>query len=273
LRYSILVCVSVFFVSCMTEPSRNRGSLSDAMGKARDDNHGSRSVPDRQRPSEPVYPHSNDNPWDQNDNADSGRNASASNDGGGTVSAGPDVFWVSVRSGKDQKPCRSMSSRLDGDVLVGSPLTDNFEANIYGGFKTVSPLDDSSLDASVRDPLVFLKAGLEFRYLPVPKLRFMCPYLSLGVGAYVMMWEFENALKAGGETIGNDSLTGMQMSAGIGVYPVRMPKFRAGVSLTAEAFLFAPATNQGFDNDYFPYYSALKLAFEITPVILGSGTY
>lgn len=259
--------ISVFlYASCSTTPSEYRGSLSDAMDKAKDDHEGDRSVPDGTR--EP------DNPWQEEPRKKvPGRQPAGGNGsyeepsdtdtGYAPSTAGPTDFWVGFRGGNGLSPNNEMEPLSDGEIFAGGEASPAFEFDVFAGYKAVRAVSGSSLDESIEDSLLFLKAGFEGRFSPLPDLRFMSPYLSAGIGGFYMGWNFRNALTAGDETISSDSVTGLLMNVGVGVYPVKLDRFRLGVSLVPETCLFGPVTGEGFDNDYFDAFNSVKVMVEI----------
>jgi len=250
-----LCIVAVFLSSCSTTPTEYRGSLSDAMDKSKDDHEGDRSVPDGTR--EPAYPErqpsGGNSPYDEP--SDTGAYPAST--------AGPSDFWLGFRGGNGLYRDNSMEPLSDGDVLAGAEASPRLEFDLYAGYKAARAVAGSSLDESIKDPLLFLKAGIEGRVSPFPDWLFMSPYLSAGMGGFYMGWNFRNALTAGDETITTDSVTGFLMHVGAGIYPVRLDRFRLGVSIVPETCLFGPVTNEGFDNDYFGSFNSVKVMVEI----------
>jgi len=241
-------------VSCSTTPSRYRGSLSDAMDKAKDDHEGDRSVPDDRL--KPDYPR-RDAP-DRRDPVGPADSAPLP-----LYTEGPSDFWLGFRGGNGLGPDRDIEPLSDGDIFAGGEASPNFEFDLYAGFKAAQAVDGSSLDERIKDPLLFLKAGVEGRYSPFPDWLFMSPYVSAGMGGFYMGWNFRNALTAGSETITSDSVTGLLLNVGAGIYPLRLERFRLGIGIVPEVCLFGPVTGEGFDNDYFDAFSSVKVIAEI----------
>lgn len=254
----IFICVLFLvttLISCTTSPERNRGSLSDAMGKARDDSTKPRTVPNPRRDPEPRR-----DPFPEtSDDQDTGAPIflPAFDGGNGNI-----VFGV--RGGGELYSDTSIKTYFDADIFIGASISRCVEVDLFAGLKGAYPEKNSSLDASVKDPIVFLKAGLESRYVPFPDLAFFCPYVSAGIGIHSMFWSFENALTAGSETIASDSLAGIILTSGIGIYPVNSHKFRVGISINPELYVFGAVTNQGFNNDYFNGFGSIRVSAETT---------
>ncbi len=266
-RFSLIaaLALSVAFgllgISCETTSTRNRGSLSDAMEAARDDHEGDRDVPDERR-DDGIFWHRD---RDRDRNRDRYRDDEAETDQGAAV--GPSLEFTDltfgVRGGPSLADGSDIVTNSDGDIFVGASVGDRWVLDLYAGFKVAAPEEGSDLDASVRDPIVFLKAGAEGRFSPFPKAAYLSPYLLGGIGGYVMVWSFENPLESGGETIEDDSLGGLLLSAGVGIDLVRAKKFRAGIGLIGDSYLFGAVTSRGFTNDVFGYYNSARLVGEV----------
>jgi hypothetical protein len=241
-------------VSCSSTPTHYRGSLSDAMDKSRDDYEGDRTVPDAQRA--PAYPQPEAYP-----SYDYYGSAEATSMPGGP--SGPSEFWIGIRGGNGYYSSRDMEPLADGDVLGGGEVSPNLELNLYAGFRVNRAVAGSSLDASVKDPLLFLKAGIEGRYSPLPNWVTLSPYLSAGMGGFYMGWNFQNPLPSGYDTITSDSIGGLSMSVGAGIYLVRLERFRVAIGIRPELYLFGTVTGEGFDNDYFDYFDTITVTGEM----------
>ncbi len=249
------LCAAALLVSCTTTSNRDRGSLDDAMNKARDDAPGDRTVPDEPRYPDNGWPRSDDTPDSPPDN-----NIVFSAD----MNAAPIKGWVGYRGGKALAPDQHIETSFDNDVFLNFPATRRFDFSLYAGFKTANPVKDSSLDASVKKSLVFLKAGLEVRFSPFPDFKFMSPYVFAGLGGYYMGWDFRNPVHSGTDTIESDAVGGTVLTAGAGVYLLNLENFRLGINIMPENYLFGPTTQQGFDNDYFTYFNTVKVMGEIS---------
>jgi len=240
-------------VSCSSTPAHYRGSLSDAMDKSRDDYEGDRTVPDAQHA--PAYQQPEAYPA----YVYYGSAEAVPMPGG---PSGPSEFWIGIRGGNGYYSSRDMEPLADGDVIAGGEAAPNIELDLYAGFRVNRAVADSSLDASVKDPLLFLKAGIEGRYAPFPDLPVLSPYLSAGMGGFYMGWNFRNPLPSD-YTITSDSVGGFLMTVGAGVYLVHLDRFRIGIGIRPELYLFGMVTGEGFDNDYFDYFDAITVNGEI----------
>ena len=64
-------------------------------------------------------------------------------------------------------------------------------------------------------------------------------------------------------TMASDSITGFMMSVGAGVYLLRLERFRIGIGVRPEIYLFGTVTGEGFDNDYFDYFDSSPIIAEL----------
>ncbi len=252
-----VAALCAFAMSCTTSPYRNRGSLSDAMDKARDDHEGSRRVPDRARPPDydsPPYRGAGDGDYDGDNDVDSG-----SAGGGSGVS---DVRY-GIRGSTAILSYGDCGPDWSADFVVSASGEGALSGAVFVGLRSVEPKAGSDLDLSVDGNLYFLRAGVEATYLPIPEMRVFCPYLTGGLGGFLMLWEYENTIIAGSERIDSDTLGGVLLFCGVGVYPYRGERLRLSVGLTPEVYFFGSVTNEGFDNDYFSPMTSVSVRFEL----------
>lgn len=260
-----LLSLAAMYTSCVSTPERSRGSLSDAMDTARDDNGADRSVPDNDRSSPPgSVPNPNErlperpsaNSPDGNDNGSSDLTSSTSTE--------PLRLWLGLRGANATAPDHEIKTLGDFDVFIRGEVTPKVDVTFYVGMKVANPVSGSDLDASVKNGLLFFKAGIEGQYMPFPGWKILSPYVFAGVGGYFMFWSFQNSLTAGGEIITGDSIGGMLLTVGAGIYPVNLDRFRIGVNVIPETYLFGSVTQEGFDNDYFSIFNTLKISVEMS---------
>lgn len=259
----VLLFSAVLLMSCVTSPDRNRGSLSDGMDKARDDNGADRSVPDYPRdpfpgsypdpherlPERPIRPSEDIRDERETENVAipmTGR------------------LWIGARGGSAAESDHGIETLGDYDIFALTELSPTFALNFYAGIKGANPVTDSELDESVKEGILFFKAGVEGRYMPFPDWKVFSPYVFAGAGGYTMFWSFQNSLSAGGDIITGDGLGGMLLTAGAGVYPVNLDRFRIGINIIPETYLFGSMTLEGFENDYFTIFNTVKMSVEMS---------
>lgn len=243
-------------ISCASSPYRDRGSLGDAMDKARDDHEGSRRVPDRARP--PDY----DGPRYRGDDDGSYGGASGSS-GSSDVGSGFSDLSYGIRGSTSILSYDDCGPDWAADFVVTANATESLSGGVFLGLRSVEPKRGSDLDLSVEGNLYFLRAGVEATYAPIPELRVFCPYFTCGLGGFLMLWEYENAIIAGAERIDSDTLGGVLLFCGVGVYPYRGERLRLSVGLLPEIYFFGSVTNEGFDNDYFSPMTSVSVRFEL----------
>jgi len=246
----------ILLSGCMTSSPYDRGSLSDAMDKSKDDADNRRVPNKRDKPA----------PWEQDD--DYNEDISAA-DEAVYYGSGEDFgsVYLGLRSGNAWVSTPYFDSLIDMEALLGFRET-NVEGIIFGGIKAVTAKESSAVYDSVDEGVVFLRAGLELRYYPFPDLHFMSPFVLAQAGGIYMYWSFKNPLQAGPETIYGDSIGGMMLGTGIGVNLIDTAVFRLGASVMPETHLFYGETQQGFQNDVFDYYSTVRWAIE-AGIVLG----
>lgn len=235
-------------VSCASSPDRYRGSLSDAMDKARDDNEGSRSVPD--------YPVRGDYPQDEPEGPsveDSSVPLIAPGEDGGLV--------FGLRGASVSQSSEAWDASFDGDICAGVG-GDEGEFLFYAGVHVADPLPGSGADESIDGSVGFLRAGGELRWFPFPERTYLSPHLDVGMAGFTMGWTFKNPLIAGNETIESDNLGGAILSVGAGVYLARFEHLELGFRVVPEVYLYGDTTSEGFLNDFFAPYGVVKLSWE-----------
>jgi len=253
----LLTVILLLLVSCATTSNVDRGSLSDAMEKARDDYPEEREVP-----SEPKG-----DPWDTENENDrgSGKNDSPEEyeESEGTIhAASPEPTYLGVRGGNAFYSYPYFDSLFDAEVLLGTGAARG-EMLFFGGIKAVTAREDSEIKESIDDGVLFLRAGVEGRYYPLPDRPVLSPYLLAQAGGLYMYWSFRNPLDAGGETIISDSVAGIFLAAGGGVNLINTELFRLGFAWIPEIYLFYSETKKGFTNDVFDSYSAVRWSLEM----------
>ncbi len=262
---ALTVAAGTLMTGCTSTPTRNRGSLSDAMDKARDDNEGSRTVPNEPRqdpqPEPPIRERPRKPDYSQPGNENS---SSASDSDTMTVSTeGTDArVWFGLRGGQSIREDREFGSYSDGDIFLDVQMAPSADVVLYAGYKACYVIEGSELDQSVEDGMFFFKAGVEGRYTPLPALPLFSPYVYAGIGGFSMFWAFENTLYSGSEAITSDGINGMILNVGAGLYLINLDRFRVGMNISPEVYLFGPLTNEGFNNDYFGAYGTVKVTLE-----------
>jgi hypothetical protein len=261
---ALALAVSLFSLSCATSGgTRHRGNLSDAMEAARDDHKGDRTVNDDHRRDEPDRDYIARQRRESEREREMERDQDLQNTGA-SPSLNVSDIRLGFRGGAALTNGSDIVTTFDGDLLLGIPLSKSLELDLFAGLKVAKAEEGSDLDASVRDSIVFLKAGVEGRYAPFPKRTIFSPYLMGGLGGYGMFWSFRNAVTSGSEVIESDSLGGLLLYAGLGADLVKTKRLRIGLNLIQDAYLFSAVTSQGFTNDVFSSYGTARLMGEIT---------
>lgn len=263
-----LLAALVLLASCTSSPDRYRGSLSDAMDKARDDNEGSRAVPDY------PYPERDDPPLLPPPRRGSGKGIAVNPPSGDSPGEGeysePLVNLETVdgslcfgfRGAEDLASSDPWEGFFDGDLLLGISTAPG-EALLYVGLRGADPLPGTRVAESLDEGVGFLRAGFELRWFPFPERTWASPHLDFGFGGFYMGWTFRNPLIAGGETIEGDNIGGGILSVGAGVSLIRAKHFEAGIRIVPEVYFYDEITSEGFSNDFFDPYGVVKLSWEV----------
>jgi hypothetical protein len=248
--YFLSVFLILVLASCMTAPSdKDRGSLSDAMDKARDDYPEEREVPDEDKEFPPE-----EEERQQPEEDDTGiAEQPASFDG---------PVYFGGRGGNAVYSYPYFEPYYDAELLLGYGVK-HTEVLLYGGYKAVTPKDDSEIKESIEEGVLILRGGVEGRYYPFPELQVFSPYALAQFGGLYMYWSFRNPLTAGADTIAADSVFGFMLGAGAGVNLINTDSFRLGGAFIPELFLFYSETQEGFENDVFDFYSTVRWAIEV----------
>lgn len=256
-----LACMAaMLFNACSSDPPVRRGSLSDAMDKSRDDYQGSREVP-----SAPAY---RSPPRDEPGAYRGSVIVIAPSGSEAPDQEVPPAFdfpppFFGVRGGRSPLMSGGFEGVADGDLILLARGPDGVEGALYAGFMATGLRAGSALAESVDDSTLFLRAGVELRWAPFPDWPVLSPYLGAQMGGFVLIWEYKNPLYSGGDTISSDSLGGLHLSCGAGIYLLNLESVKLGVSVYPEAYLFGDLTSQGFDNDYFYPAGGIRASAEL----------
>jgi hypothetical protein len=259
----ILMALVASFTGACLSSGRDRGSLSGAMEKSRDDHEGDRTVPDGRRDSEPDW----DFPDFDDDDDDRWYSGNDSDEHGDMAIREPvnldSTTWVSVRGSSDPVTTSDIAATANTEILIGLAFKRS-EIYLYCGAMVAFPREGSDLAASVEGMPTFVEFGLETRFKLFEGNRALNPWIGLGIGGFVMFWEFRNPLISGSDTITNDFLEGLKVSGGLGIYPVQTNSFRLGVNLMPEFYIYELVTYEGFDNDFFDPFFSVRLGVELS---------
>jgi hypothetical protein len=246
----ILLFTVMVFSACMTSSPRNRGSLSDAMDKSRDDYEDEREVPDEPDPWEIEEEPDNRAPDDQDPQT---------RDFG---SGGPSSLMFIVRGGYEFGGEPFFDEGFDGELLVGDRVGQKAEVYLYAGFNSLETRDSHSVSESIKGDVLTLGVGMEGRFYPLSGMPYFSPYLLGRFGGFIMFWEFKNALQSGNEIIDSDMLGGIMVGVGAGVDIIRSESFKLGIAIIPELSLYGEETGEGFTNDFFDQQGITRICAE-----------
>ncbi|TAH54670.1 MAG: hypothetical protein EWM51_05815 [Treponema sp.] len=253
-RLACGLAAAVLFASCYSTPSRDRGSLSDAMDAARDDSE-DRSVPDKPRYSrDDPYDNPYDDPWNRpiipvfpvRPARDAGPEEAQSD----AVAVSVDLI-LGLRYGISPYVLSNDADRLDDFAFLVGFSGESKELFATLSAKVIEPAAGSRLSLAIDGYPLMLSAGGEFRYLPFQGRTLLSPWIGFGAEVFIMGWEFKNPLQAGSDTITTDALGGINLYPSLGLYLVRNEHVSVSVFALPAASLFREMTAEGFDNDFF----------------------
>lgn len=236
--------------ACMTSSPRNRGSLSDAMDKSRDDYEDEREVPDEPDPWEIEEEPDDRPPADQS--------PQTQDDGSGGLSS----LMIIARGGYEFAGDPFFDEGFDGEILVGDRIGRRAEVYLYAGFNSLETRDSHSVSESIKGDVLTLGVGMEGRFYPLAGMTYLSPYLLGRFGGFMMFWEFRNSLKSGNEIIDSDMLGGIMVGVGAGVDIIRSEDFKLGVAIIPELSLYGEETGKGFTNDFFDQQGITRVCAE-----------
>ncbi len=255
----------IVLASCTTTSTVDRGSLSDAMEKSRDDYPEEREVPTTPKEESPGE--------GSGDRSDGGRSEEESEtrteedtdetEGGSAESAGPaGPIYLGGRGGNAWHSEPYFDSLYDAEILLGY-AEEHVAFLLYGGLKAVEAKKNSEISESIDEGVLFLRAGVEARYYPIPEWQVLSPYVLAQLGGLYMYWSFKNPLDAGAETITSDSVGGLAAGIGAGIDLIHLEGFHLGIACIPEAYLFTSETQKGFENDVFDSYGTVRWTVEM----------
>ena len=250
----ILMILFTLFFSCTTSSNYSRGSLSDAMDKAKEENEDDREVPSNEK---------DDWPYEQEEREKQEENDDKWDEDAYIGEIGSFDPLLSIRGGTNFYSDPYFDSFVEGEILFGAATEDNlFRFFLFGGAKILHAKPDHPINLSIKKDAVQLNGGVEFRYYPFRKLKVFTPYLLARGGGYLLFWTFQNELTSGGDIITSDSVGGLLLGTGVGIDIIQEKSFFLGAQLVPELYLFGDETSEGFINDYFDSYGTVRVTFE-----------
>lgn len=244
-----IISLGLFFACSTQPPSRYRGSLSDAMEKARDDSE------DRTVPNEPNYTKS---PWEtenstivverrqepiqlsRSQNSSSSRMESSPDDGARLGGYYAVSFLKTGDVVLSQSPGVLLNFSIDNLAL-------EFNAGLQ--FNLLKPGSDT--DLSLKSPHLAANAGVELHYLFFAEQGWINPWLGGGLGGFLWIISFRNAIYADGEKIDSDSIFGLTLWPALGVDFFRSLPVSFTLFFRPTVYIFDEFTSQGFYNDVY----------------------
>jgi hypothetical protein len=281
----IFSIIAAFLAGCASFTEVQRGSLSDAFGKASDENHGSRQVADSRREHEWRHDdHDEDShsSWfldlifhsHEDDDCDKGRfSRSRPIEQAPLVSAKPAAVYLGF------------------SLPAGMEHTDNYSA-LSGGFDSRLSIESESGGAHLfkagygrlvfppNEPIsrsVSQMSTFNFGYSFRQSLRAGTPHSAVllmgGIGLKRLGWTYQNPVVTDEyDAYGNymdtrsfysDAVWGFSPSIGAGILFARTSPVRPALTLQLGGSLYSDKTNGSFQNDLFPADAYVKTSLEV----------
>ena len=266
MKYITIILMIGLLAGCASSGGKRRGSLSDGVEKASDNNDGDRRVHTTYDPPEPSHNYNDD--YNRQEDRFLGGSSYNDDDDGTFFINKPSFFTLKLGTGLLS---HEHFYALNGFTLeTGWKVEDNGKFSFYGGVEHAPVKETDEFSSSLRDGTTIGRLGLEIKYLTSPDYTFLGHYFSLGLGTNLMGWSYKNPLVAwddygNEELIYNDMLQGYEIYIGTGVNIFNPYKVKLGTEVTAGVILWDWTTMEGFDNDLFSpfFYLKLRLLFGI----------
>ncbi|MDC7223989.1 MAG: hypothetical protein PQJ60_09630 [Spirochaetales bacterium] len=243
----------ILIAGCTTSSPRSRGSLSGAMDKARDDNEGSREVPDEPDPW-----------WESDEDKEEEREDSSPSKEDTVVNTDPfdGSYLVMLRFGGSLSGTPYYEEQNGLELVLGMDDETPLDLLFFAGIHYMKTDQSHDVYESIGEGALLLNIGGDIRYYPLDKMSFFSPYVGARIGGIYMSWSYENPLTAGDDTIFSDSLGGLSLGVCAGVDLFKTEHFRLGAQIMPIVYLFGGETTQGFYNDYFGAQGMIRVNLE-----------
>ncbi len=278
----ILFC-AVVLQSCFSSGSHRRGKLSDAMGKASDDNKGDRKVDTEPDPEpEPVIIVEKEEDHERlevNTNHMQQLSADTLN-----YESNPDrqdnlpesgfklkPKWLSIMGGTGLMKGETFYGLNHFNLSIGGYHSEHNRIDFSAGFGWAPVQKTSSLKKSLKGGVTLLNLGLDIKLFTTPTYTFLGQYFNFGIKYNYMFWSYKNSIIAdtydengnvsGTEKISRDGLSGIEFFAGLGIHLIQTSAFQIGAEVSPGVIFWLGETTKGFENDVFStfWYTKFKV--------------
>ncbi|MBN2103412.1 hypothetical protein JW835_05150 [bacterium] len=240
---------------------KRRGKLSDAMEKASDENEEDREV-------ETHYVWVKEEPVIE---------SAVTEDPSASPAAVGNASAVSADS-SEQHFGRVLSFSGGSGLLSGSDFYGYNHFNIaygekisrrsriqgYAGYMWAPLQTTGHLHHSLKNGVLLLQLGGEYRYYTTPHYTFMGQYFIGGLSFQYMFWSYKNPILFDGETIRSDSMSGLEIYAGAGINLMQTRYFQLGGEILPGVILWDEETREGFENDIFGAFWHVKFRLSLS---------
>jgi hypothetical protein len=278
-----LAILAIAIAGCFSSTTTHRGPLSDAVGKASDDNTGSRTVDtpptsgpsedererERKREREREWERERERereaasiaaaPADTTPMISVMRVRSDSAESGMPEEKSTYVPWLSLVGGTGLIAKDGFSAFNNGALQLAVFQRDRLRAELLFGLGFAGLKESGELAKSIRDNMPIASAGVQVRWFTTPQYTLLGHYLFGGLAYSYMMWDYKHSITSGSDYISSDALQGGDLFVGTGVNVVQTPAVQLGVELCGGVMAWDNTTREGFDNDIFAGFPYLKL--------------
>ncbi|MDH3974746.1 MAG: hypothetical protein OEV42_10755 [Deltaproteobacteria bacterium] len=187
-----------------------------------------------------------DSPEDKERNAYSGGNSSADSSGNGEGA----VFSISGDSAAING--KKFNDLNNINLSVGGYLDEFNRLEFLVGYGQTAASLDSYLADSLDGNINLLTYGFSYKRYMTPRHTFLGQYFLFGMAMNDMYWTYKNAITAAdGETITSDSISGLELFAGLGFNLAQTKNLHIGGEIVPSMISWERHTRHGFENDVF----------------------
>lgn len=278
--FAALIYTFLLLSGCTHAPRRHRGKLSEAMEKSSNEYKGERRISDPEpRHHEPVY---EDKPgWKRHDNPvafpspsdDTGDRPDPQDDDQDPQTEPPHHFTdvsskdylFSLTGGTGFIGGEDFYGTKHFSVSIGDYVSEYQRFELFGQVLWAPVKETSELDQSIEDGIFMIGAGINYKWFTTPRHTFLGQYFILGAAVNEMFWSYENTIMVeDGEEIGSDHITGLELTAGLGVHLVQTQDVQIGVEVLPNIMFWGFTTSEGFSNDVFSHFTGVKFRVTVT---------
>jgi hypothetical protein len=144
---------------------------------------------------------------------------------------------------------QNYNGMVEGDLTLGLAAK-HYAFSVVAGAGAIDLKGGTRAYAEAHDPAV-LKLGLAFDYVFTKHHVLVQPYVTAGLDALCLAWDYREDVISGGNRVGFDYLGGFGYHGGIGLALRPNQNFALFAEITAGGMEFAETTTSDLNNDLF----------------------